>query len=275
MRWLLVLMSVGVASASLSASAGAYEDGWVAFDRGDYEDAAELFADAAEAGNADAQLTLGWLYEQGRGLARDEAAAASWYRAAAEQGLAEAQAALAALYEQGIGVERDPAAAARWYGAAAAQGHGNAQTALNRLLAGAVSEPPPDRADIGADPTTTEAAIVPPTGTGPSPAGQSRIDPEQPFVDEPSVASDPGPAGAGATVQLAAMNTRSGAEDVWRFLLARHGDLLGSLEANYVTVRATTGEPVVQVQTTVDSAEAAETLCRTLRDRGGDCLIVN
>jgi hypothetical protein len=70
------------------------------------------------------------LYEQGRGVERDEAAAAVWYRAAAEQGLATAQSNLARLYDLGRGVEPDAEEAAIWYRRAAEQGHIGSQYRL-------------------------------------------------------------------------------------------------------------------------------------------------
>src|SRR5437762_13996304 len=45
----------------------------------------------AEAGNAESQVELGLRYEQGKGVAKDQAEAVKWYRKAAEQNYAEAQ----------------------------------------------------------------------------------------------------------------------------------------------------------------------------------------
>ena len=42
---------------------------------------------AAAKGSSTAQSNLGWLYEQGRGVAKDYAEARKWYRMAAEQGV--------------------------------------------------------------------------------------------------------------------------------------------------------------------------------------------
>ena len=46
---------------------------------------------AAAQGNAAAQFNLGVMYENGRGVRRDDAEAVKWYRQAAAQGLAQAQ----------------------------------------------------------------------------------------------------------------------------------------------------------------------------------------
>ncbi|HEY1879039.1 MAG TPA: tetratricopeptide repeat protein [Caulobacteraceae bacterium] len=75
----------------------------------------------ADSGDAMAQLALGSIYEQGRGVTKDEAQAAVWYRRAADQGVSNAQIALAGMYRDGRGVAKDPAAAAYWLSAAKAQ----------------------------------------------------------------------------------------------------------------------------------------------------------
>jgi TPR repeat protein len=49
---------------------------------------------AAEQGNATAQFDLGMMYENGRGVPRDDAQAVVWFRKAAEQGLDAARAKL-------------------------------------------------------------------------------------------------------------------------------------------------------------------------------------
>ncbi|GMQ90009.1 MAG: hypothetical protein BMS9Abin10_0351 [Gammaproteobacteria bacterium] len=109
--------------------------GLVAFDAGDYAKALRLLKPLAEQGVAQAQTTLGFLYIMGRGVAQDDAQAASWFVSAAEQGLADAQYNLATMYESGRGVAQDNAQAASWYGKAAAQGHVYAQAALGGMYA--------------------------------------------------------------------------------------------------------------------------------------------
>ena len=58
-------------------------------------------------GHLEAQLNLGFMYNQGLGVPQDNIEAAKWYRQAAEQGLAEAQAELGTLYFHGLGVPQD------------------------------------------------------------------------------------------------------------------------------------------------------------------------
>ena len=70
-----------------------YDEGFAAFERGDYETAFREWLPLAEAGNATAQYNLGLLYDKGQGVPQDDQEALRWWRKAAEQGLAEAQAA--------------------------------------------------------------------------------------------------------------------------------------------------------------------------------------
>ena len=64
---------------------------------------------AAEQNFAAAQLKLGGCYEDGEGVAKDQAEAVKWYRKAAEQNYAAAQYNLAICYERGDGVAKDRA----------------------------------------------------------------------------------------------------------------------------------------------------------------------
>jgi TPR repeat protein len=104
-----------------------YEDGAVAYNRGDYAAARRLWLPLAEAGHADAQTMLGIIYEEGHGVSRDYAAAVTWYHRAADQGHSDAQFYLACMHDFGKGVSLDPAAAAQWLSKAADQGHTDAQ----------------------------------------------------------------------------------------------------------------------------------------------------
>lgn len=50
------------------------------------------------------QNNLGWMYENGRGLAQDDRQAVAWYQKAADQCLALAQYNLDVMYKEGRGV---------------------------------------------------------------------------------------------------------------------------------------------------------------------------
>ena len=53
--------------------------------------AIQLYCDAARAGDAEAQFSLGWIYANGRGITRDDAIAALFFNLAAKQGHAHAE----------------------------------------------------------------------------------------------------------------------------------------------------------------------------------------
>lgn len=70
---------------------------------------------AAESGDPKAQCALGGFYEHGSlGLKQNDFEAAKWYRKAAEQGHAGAQLYLGSLLAEGKGVEQDFIEAFKW-----------------------------------------------------------------------------------------------------------------------------------------------------------------
>jgi Sel1 repeat len=106
-----------------------------AFDAGLFEKARHLWLPLAAAGDAEAALNLGLLYDLGRGVPQDSSTAYRWYRQAAEAGVAQAAFNVAVLLDSGAGVPRDGAEAALWYARAAAGGYHRAQYALAQLYA--------------------------------------------------------------------------------------------------------------------------------------------
>lgn len=86
----------------------------------------------AERGDVEAQYHLGFCYELGLGVTKDDLQAATWYRKAAERGHPAAQCFLGVAYAKGQGVPKDLVQATFWYRRAAEQGF---ETGL-ALLAG-------------------------------------------------------------------------------------------------------------------------------------------
>ena len=100
----------------------------------DPQAALQHYRRAADLGFAEAQATLGAIYERGwQDIASDPAQAAQWYAKAAEQGHAGAELNLGNLYARGEGVPKDLAKARLLMQAAADQGFAPAQTALAQL----------------------------------------------------------------------------------------------------------------------------------------------
>ena len=87
----------------------------------------------AEKGDADAQVNLGHMFAEGRGVVKDEAEAVKWFRKAADQGHASGQSNLGRMYNNGWGVVKDEAEAVKWFRKAADQGDADAQTSLGLM----------------------------------------------------------------------------------------------------------------------------------------------
>ena len=99
----------------------------------DDAEAIKWYRKAAEQGNAAGQCNLGAMYENGRGVVKDDAEAVKWYRLSADQGVAVAQYSLGMMYANGQGVTKDDAEAVRWYRKAADQGVSVAQALLGSM----------------------------------------------------------------------------------------------------------------------------------------------
>jgi len=132
------------AALSLPATAEPLEDGIAAYRDKDYVKAVDLWRPLAEKGVAAAQYRLGTLYAEGKGVAQNDATAATWFQRAAEQGDAAAQYNLGASYAEGLGVDKDDVAAAKWFRRAADQGMAYAQLNLGLLCAAGHGVPKDD-----------------------------------------------------------------------------------------------------------------------------------
>lgn len=91
-----------------------YQQGQACYQSGDYPEAAKWYRKAAEQGHIQAQLELGFAYENGNGVKQNSIEAVNWYRKAAEQGYAAAQDRLAYCYGKGCGVEQNLEKAVAW-----------------------------------------------------------------------------------------------------------------------------------------------------------------
>ncbi|MDP2522615.1 tetratricopeptide repeat protein [Neptunomonas phycophila] len=96
-------------------------------------EAANQLITLAELGNIDAKAELAWLYEAGIGVKKDLNQAATLFAQAAEGGSADAQYAIAVMSLTGTGVVKDKAAGVQWLRKAAAQHHPSAIKVLVEL----------------------------------------------------------------------------------------------------------------------------------------------
>ncbi|MFQ3201782.1 MAG: hypothetical protein ACI9SK_002517 [Zhongshania sp.] len=88
---------------------------YVAYDRADYKTALSVWLPAAEQGDAEAQLSVGEIFEKGLGTDPNYEVAIFWYKKAAAQGNKSALFNLGTLYEQGLGVQKDRLQAINYY----------------------------------------------------------------------------------------------------------------------------------------------------------------
>jgi tetratricopeptide (TPR) repeat protein len=88
-----------------------------------HPDSVEMRRKDAEQGDAVAQALLGYMYETGEGVPKDDKESFKWYHKAAEQGLAKAEYKLGEKYF----MKKDYKEAVKWYRKAAEQGDASAQ----------------------------------------------------------------------------------------------------------------------------------------------------
>lgn len=118
-----------------TSSVDTYQSGLAAYKAGRYSDALRIL-EPISTSHSKAQVLIGDMYLQGKGVARDEATALRWMQKAANLGDAQAMSLVAISLEEGAGVARSDAQALEWWRKAAGSGYGTAQTALAlRLLA--------------------------------------------------------------------------------------------------------------------------------------------
>jgi len=137
--------------------------------RNDFNTAFHYYSDAAYAGDAEAQLSLAYMYLRGEGVEQDYEKAFKWTEKSAEQGLAQAQNELGRAYEQ---MKQDYNKAIEWYKKAAVQGYQDAQKNLDRLYENG-----------GASQTASKKS------TADDPLGD--LDLDNLFTDEDTVGGDP------------------------------------------------------------------------------------
>ena len=114
-------IAVTVAALSLTVLSSACGQEQIQEQISEQPSSAELVR-SAEQGHASAQVSLGAMYADGRGVPQDGAAAVAWYCRAAEQGHASAQVSLGALYaDGGSGVPQNLVEGHTWLNLAASR----------------------------------------------------------------------------------------------------------------------------------------------------------
>jgi uncharacterized protein len=116
-------------------SAGLFEDGSNAWDRGEHTIAIRVFRQLAEQGDPKAQNRLGVIYQHGWGVPQNYSDAVGWFRQAADRGDADAQNNLGFMFLYGRGVSQDYVSAHLWFDLAASGGKTSAAFARDLVAA--------------------------------------------------------------------------------------------------------------------------------------------
>ena len=125
-----------VSAAPSTPAAGSRDnEAAAACQREDYAKALQIWRPLADEGFPIAQVNLGHMYENGKGVQQDYAEAAQWFRKAADRGDAQGQLNLGRIYRLGQGVPQNRIDAAKWYRNAANQGLAEAQNNLAIMYA--------------------------------------------------------------------------------------------------------------------------------------------
>jgi hypothetical protein len=102
---------------------------------GNWTTAAPVCERAAAAGDADAELSLGMMYQRGNGVPGSTTDAVRWFHKAADQGSIRATNYLAWAYANGDGVKRDGAAAIKLFQKSADAGNAQGEYGLGMMYA--------------------------------------------------------------------------------------------------------------------------------------------
>ncbi len=128
----LLFVSSAVA---FNVAANDLDDAVDAMRTGDFAEAYCIMRPLAEAGDADAQYNIGWMYMNGYGLRVNDSLALEWWKEASEQGHSDASFSIGMLYSLGEGeVSKDTNEAIDYYLIAADGKHEDAIAILKSMM---------------------------------------------------------------------------------------------------------------------------------------------
>jgi hypothetical protein len=140
---LFFLISTGLLliNTRVIAQVSDYEKAKLAFSRGDYKISYNLILPLAKKGFAQAQYSLGIMYEKGKGVDLNLKKAKKWFQFAAQQGFSKAQYKLGLIYRNGQGGEKNYSKAIKWWKLAANRENANAQINLGLIFENGLGVP--------------------------------------------------------------------------------------------------------------------------------------
>jgi hypothetical protein len=83
---IILALSLAAASNAVLAGGKTFDDGAVAFIKGDGQAAYQIWKPLAEKGDTEAQYHLGYMFQTGTGVPADKSKALYWYQLAAKNG---------------------------------------------------------------------------------------------------------------------------------------------------------------------------------------------
>jgi TPR repeat protein len=116
-----------------SSTSPEFRAGLKAFEAEDYAAALKQWQPVANKKDADAQHSIGWMYENGLGVEKDMKAAADWYQKALDNGHKGAGLNLGNMYDDGDGVPQDYKKAAELFEIATGAGFAEAYNNLGHM----------------------------------------------------------------------------------------------------------------------------------------------
>lgn len=126
----ILLVFIGLQFAIAVSARANFEEGWIEYLEGRYNNAYSIWLPLAEKGHAPSQLNLGILLDQGLGVKTNQEAAVAWFEQAAEQEYSPAIFNLGKMYQKGRGVVKDHTKATSLFQTAAKFGNSYGQYSL-------------------------------------------------------------------------------------------------------------------------------------------------
>jgi uncharacterized protein len=127
--------------AAASAQSAKTLAGMNAYNHGDFGTAYRLLNQGAKAGDAEAQVNLGYLFARGQGVAPNQQEAFRLYNLSAAQGDGEGMNAVGYKYQFGTGITQDWRLAVHWYCRAVEAGNARGMNNLAILLSNGLGVP--------------------------------------------------------------------------------------------------------------------------------------
>ena len=133
LRKYFVSLAAALLLGACAATSPEFDAGMKDFNRGEHLLALGHWQPVADAGDADAQQAIGWLYENGLGVGQDYKTSASWYQKSVDGGHAGAALNLGNLLDNGLGLPKNYVRSFALFQTAAAAGFAEAYNNMGEM----------------------------------------------------------------------------------------------------------------------------------------------